>query len=396
MGVLFVMMRSGVREVLGGERSTLTTARLLREAGVPVRFLMTAEDDLARETERAGFPFDVVPVDDPFSGVMSGGLGATADRLVRLLRLELAVAKIVRTHAVKVVHAAGVPAALGSRLGAWLAGAGLVYHIRGLSRRARATWFEELTILLADRTVAVSRSLKERMVETAHGPLRAALQRRIQPVYNGFALDELMRVRESLSRDEARRRLEVAGDAFLCLQVGSLDDVKRQLEVVRDTWPRVVAEVPGARIAFVGAAKEAAYLEACRAEVRARGVEASVTWVGHVPHAAVYPWFRAADVLVVSSQHEGLSRVAIEAHVMGLPVATLRIPGLLEIVEDGVTGVTVADGDFAGLAEAIVGLARDPARRERLGKAAASSGWERFSLERHRERILEVYRGLLG
>ena len=61
--------------------------------------------------------------------------------------------------------------------------------------------------------------------------------------------------------------------------------------------------------------------------------------------------------------------VAREAMAYGRPVVATAVGGLLDAVEDGVTGLFVPPGDVAFLREAIAGLLHDDARRVRLGEA---------------------------
>ncbi|MFY0038682.1 glycosyltransferase, partial [Acinetobacter baumannii] len=62
---------------------------------------------------------------------------------------------------------------------------------------------------------------------------------------------------------------------------------------------------------------------------------------------------RAAALVVPSLWYEGLPMVVAEAFAAGTPVIASRIGALAHLVEDGVTGLLVAPGDPAALAEAI-------------------------------------------
>jgi glycosyltransferase involved in cell wall biosynthesis len=59
----------------------------------------------------------------------------------------------------------------------------------------------------------------------------------------------------------------------------------------------------------------------------------------------------------------------MEAMATGLPVVSSRLMGVPELVEDGISGILVPPGDAAALAEALRGLAEDPARRRAMGEA---------------------------
>jgi glycosyltransferase involved in cell wall biosynthesis len=83
--------------------------------------------------------------------------------------------------------------------------------------------------------------------------------------------------------------------------------------------------------------------------------------------ADVAPYLAAMDVLVHPSYREGLPTVPLEAAAMGVPVVTTAIPGCVDVIEDGQTGILVPPRDSAAVAEALRVLLRDSAMRERMG-----------------------------
>jgi glycosyltransferase involved in cell wall biosynthesis len=89
-----------------------------------------------------------------------------------------------------------------------------------------------------------------------------------------------------------------------------------------------------------------------------------------------------ADLLLSTSDFEGLPNALIEAQGLGLPVVATRCPfGPDEIVEDGVTGLLVPVGDVEALAGAVAALARDPERRLRMAAAGRARARERFGAD---------------
>lgn len=85
-------------------------------------------------------------------------------------------------------------------------------------------------------------------------------------------------------------------------------------------------------------------------ETRGLGGRVLVAGFKHNP----YPWIAAADLLVLSSDHEGLPNVIIEALAVGVPVVSTDCPsGPREILGEALRDCLVPTGDGAALAAAI-------------------------------------------
>ncbi len=87
----------------------------------------------------------------------------------------------------------------------------------------------------------------------------------------------------------------------------------------------------------------------------------------------------AADVVVCSSRFEGYGMVNIEAMACGRPVVSTNQGGPAETIREGETGFLVPPGDPAALAERVIRLLRDPASRQRMGRAGRARVDAQFS-----------------
>jgi D-inositol-3-phosphate glycosyltransferase len=84
-------------------------------------------------------------------------------------------------------------------------------------------------------------------------------------------------------------------------------------------------------------------------------------------------YYSAAEVVVVPSFYESFGMVALEAMACGTPVVASQVGGLAFLVQDGITGYVVPDGDDEALFDRLFQLAQDPELRSRLGKNAAAA-----------------------
>jgi len=116
--------------------------------------------------------------------------------------------------------------------------------------------------------------------------------------------------------------------------------------------------------------------------------------VGFVPPAGLGPYYDRASVVVVPSRREGYGMTAREAMAHGRPVVASAVGGLVDAIEDGVSGVLVPPGDVGALREALRRLLDDPPLRRALGDAARLEARRRFSVDVARDAVIDVYRAI--
>ncbi len=118
--------------------------------------------------------------------------------------------------------------------------------------------------------------------------------------------------------------------------------------------------------------------------------------VGFVPPSGVGVYYERAAVVVCPSHREGYGVSAREAMAHGRPVVASAVGGLLDAVEDGVTGLLVPPREPDGLRAAIEILLADAELRHRLGGAAREAAGERFSWAAATEATVASYRAALA
>ena len=125
-------------------------------------------------------------------------------------------------------------------------------------------------------------------------------------------------------------------------------------------------------------------------------LRAQVPSEGFVAPGELGAWFERAAVVAVPSRREGYGVVAREAMAWGRPVVASAVGGLLDAVEDGVTGVLVPPGDIGALRAALERLLGDVDLRARLGAAARAKAQREFSFAAATAALLAVYEEALA
>jgi glycosyltransferase involved in cell wall biosynthesis len=105
----------------------------------------------------------------------------------------------------------------------------------------------------------------------------------------------------------------------------------------------------------------------------------------------------ACDVgVLVSGTTELTARTAVRVLMSRRPLVVTDVPGVRELVEDGVTGIVVAPGDPAALAAAIRRLRDEPIRSDEIAFAGAADARRRFTSKRMNASITRVVDDVLS
>ena len=117
-----------------------------------------------------------------------------------------------------------------------------------------------------------------------------------------------------------------------------------------------------------------------------------IKWMG--PTFDPESYMAASDVLILPSYREGFGSVIIEAAACATPCIAYRIDGVVDAVEDRVTGHLVNLADISELTQNMKQLLLNPELRLTLGRAAKARAQERFSSVIVTRAWLEFYNDL--
>ena len=238
-----------------------------------------------------------------------------------------------------------------------------------------SSWIEKAAVEAADRVIAVSTRMREDIL--AHFGVEP---RRVVVVHNGIDPD---RFRHTEARD-ALDRLGVRPP--YALFVGRVTDQKgifHLLEAAR-------ALPPGVQLVLCASAPDTPEIEARLR--RAVPDHPNVLWIdAMVPVETVVQLYSHAAVFVCPSVYEPFGLINLEAMACETPVVASAVGGILEVVEDGVTGLLVPPARPDELAAALRRVLENPELGRRLGRAGRRRVEERFSWASVAERTERLY-----
>ncbi len=172
------------------------------------------------------------------------------------------------------------------------------------------------------------------------------------------------------------------------LFVGRMEQRKGFRHLMR-AYSLIKEAIPEARLLVVGAfsdEEKAPFVRYARAH-RLRGIH----FIGWVSREDLPRYYRTATVFCApSTGFESFGIVLLEAMAAGLPIVASDIIGYRHVLSDGVEGRLVKPGDAKAMADAIVGLLKDPTTRARMAEqgqaTAAEYDWPLIA-----QRVLDYY-----
>lgn len=171
--------------------------------------------------------------------------------------------------------------------------------------------------------------------------------------------------------------------ALRLLFVGRLE-ARKGIDVLLTTVKTLLPRYPHVYLDIVGNDRITGpggipYRKAFESDPKAAGILSRVTFHGELPDESLRGFYSACDVFVAPSRYESFGLVLVEAMMFGKPLVGCRAGGMLEVVEDGVSGVLAEPGDVPSLESCLVRLIESATLRERLAANARKRYMENFT-----------------
>lgn len=342
----------------------------MKAKGLEVHALTSPGDLLGTFARREGIPAHSVEM----------------PRRITPLRDLVAIARVrrcLRQIRPQIVHAHTPKGGLLGMIAAWAARVPVrIYHIHGLPlmtarghKRVLLRWSEWLSCRLAHQVLCVSHSVREVAVAEGlcpAGKVKVLLNGSINGVDADGRFSPLMQ--EAGVRAKTRQKYGIPADALVIGFVGRVVRDKGIVELA-EAWKILRQEQQSLHLLLAGPFESQDPLPADVVEQLHH--DPRVHLAGRVDDTA--PLYTAIDVLALPTYREGLPLTPLEAASMTVPVVATEVPGCVEAVEQGVTGMLVPPRDAEALAQALRRYLNDANLRKLHGAAG-------------RERVLRVFR----
>ena len=238
-----------------------------------------------------------------------------------------------------------------------------------------SSWIEKTAVEAADRVIAVSAGMREDIL--GHFDADPA---KVVVIHNGIDPDRFTRT----DRREALDRLGVRQPYVLF--VGRITDQKGIFHLLE-----AAKSLPaGVQVVLCASAPDTPEIEARLS--RAVPAHPNVRWINEMlPVEVVTELYSHAAVFACPSVYEPFGLINLEAMACETPVVASAVGGIVEVVEDGKTGILVPPARPDALAAALARVLENPSLGRTMGQAGRRRVEARFSWASVAERTEQVY-----
>ncbi|MDQ5823227.1 MAG: glycosyltransferase family 4 protein [Chloroflexota bacterium] len=248
--------------------------------------------------------------------------------------------------------------------------------------RKVVTRLELLTLRECDHIITVSELQQRTLLEMGFSPDKVTV---VRPGMPDFAVERKATPEE---RHAARARWGIPQDAYVISAIGRLSTEKR-FDLYLQVCAALVERLPDAVFLLVGGGKQEANLKEQAATL---GLGERLIFTGLTREMPTV--YAATDLVMITSDTEGIPHVLLEAMGQGIPVVSTAVGGIPEIVTSGENGLLVPAGGLDELANAATRVHDEPALACRLAAGGREVAGQ-FTIERLVAGTEQVYKQVL-
>jgi glycosyltransferase involved in cell wall biosynthesis len=298
---------------------------------------------------------------------------------------------IIKAKKIEIVHSQGARADFFARIACRLAGnAHLLCTVAmpvdgfdiGPFKKNIYRLMDRFTERYVKRFIVVSDSLKDFLTTIHKIPTEKVIK-----IYNGIELDQY---HPEAINGNLRRELGICNDIPLVGAIGRMVWQKGFKYLVRSV-PAILNRYPEAKIVFIGDGPQKNVLQRLATSLQLRD---NVVFTGF--RNDIQQILSSLDLLVVPSVLEGFPMITLEGMAMAKPIIASSLPGILEQIENGKTGIVVPPKNPAALGNGIIDLLLHKDEAQRLGRNARKIVVEKFSVEKMLFKTDQAYQRLFS
>jgi len=381
MKVLFV---SNVDNLYGASRSLLSLLDGLKSIGVLTIVIIPNIGPLSIELEGKGIEYHIYPLK---------GWASKKKRFHRRFSrgifnffLSIHIAIKAKNWDIDIIHSNNSVSPIGAFI-AFLLQIPHIWHVRefgredfGLKYDLGANISYKIMAILSHQIIAISEAVNQKLIQQIN-PIK------VITIYDAV---ECLKVpdNKNILEEDASSGKQLVG-IFGTIQPG-----KGQIDAV-NAIKELVKKGVKVHLAIVGEPDpdHSEYFALLKKEISDHKLDQHVSFIGFLVNP--YSLMEASEIILSCSRSEAFGRVPVEGMHLNKPIIGTRSGATSELIKNGFNGLLYKPGDYHDLAEQIQYLLENPKEMERMGENGFNWAVARFSVKRHSEEILKIYKKAL-
>jgi L-malate glycosyltransferase len=354
----------------GAEVQMYTLAQSL-SADPRISLSVIALNDMELAAKLRKIPVEITVVDEArhgFREIVNQAFGALKNKSIDILHShrykENILAALLKkrlgiNYAVQTVHGAAEP----------------MSGIRKVKARIYETINRYYTRRYFDRIITVSSDLQNQL-KSKYPP------NRLINIHNSVNNANLKITKD---RNELLKEFGIEQDAIVIGTAGRMVPIKGY-DIFLEMSRIIATECPKARFLLVG---DGPLLGDLKTQAANLGLSDKVILPGF--RSDIPDILNALDIFVISSHHEGIPMIVLEAMALNLAMVSTAVGGIKEIIEPEISGLFAEPANPEDLAEKCLRIISDPSLRRRIQVAAGKRIENEYSANIQKERLIDLY-----
>jgi L-malate glycosyltransferase len=242
--------------------------------------------------------------------------------------------------------------------------------------------YEKLAFNRVNKIIAVSENSKESFTR-----FHPSIINKTHTIPVGI---DLKLFNKYINKTQLRKKYFFKENDFLILFAGVLGKVKN-LSFLIDSF-KIISTQVNAKLVIVGDGAEKPYL---LSKVKELNLENKVIFVGEVDHSHINELFLISDLFTLTSNSEGSPTVIKEALASGIPIVSINVGDVKEVINNNYLGRIVEEYDTKSFANAMLETIEFIDDNRDLVYSKCKSAAKKYSIENVTKEIIQVYKSLI-
>ena len=304
--------------------------------------------------------------------------------ILALIQIKLLIKKL----SPDVVHTHTSKAGVLGRIAAWLSGVPLIVHSVHILAFVNVNFVLKAIYLIIEKLIE---KITDKYINVSSGMMDIAIKYKIgspskhSVIYSAFDTYKFKNATKAPDLEEYLISKRTADDLKIILMIAAFEKRKRHKQLI-EIFSKICKKHPNTILFLVGDGK---LILDIKNQVKKLELEKNVIFTGFRddPERII----ALADICIINSEREGLPRAVIQYTAGGKPSICANLPGIEEIIKDGVNGYVFNIKDFQKLYSKLSHLLSNPEDLKRLTKGAKETDVSRWSVEFMGKKIEKLY-----